>query len=156
MAVGDGEEPYERDGVIVQLREINDFASVLAFAIPDQDTDVIALATQTIGRELRELAEQFPPLKDTTVTGGAEARLAARKTLKDMVLIMRRIGVAASSGHFDDAAAEYRNYRALVLAPAFPRLLKAAEPWSLFNPTFHNAHYAGLRELLASAGKLPR
>jgi Di-haem cytochrome c peroxidase/Imelysin len=154
--VGDGLQPYELDGVTVQLKEINDFASVLAFAIPDHDTDVIALAVQTVGRELRELAEQFPALKDTTVTGGAEERLAARKILKELVLIIRRIGVAASSGRFDDAAAEYRNYRTLALAPGTAVQLKTAEPWSLFNPKVHGAHFAGLRDLLASAEKLHR
>jgi cytochrome c peroxidase len=153
--VGDGLQPYERDGVMVQLKEINDFASVLAFAVPDHDTEVIALAVQTVGRELRELAEQYPAIKDTTVTGGAQERLAARKLLKDLVLVMRSIGVAASSGRFDDAAAEFRSYRALALAPATTHVLKTAEPWSLFNPAIHSAHFAGLRNLLTSAEKLP-
>jgi hypothetical protein len=62
----------------------------------------------------------------------------------------------ASSGRFDDAAAEYRNYRTLALAPATAVQLKAAEPWSLFNPAVHTAHFAGLRDLLASAEKHPR
>jgi hypothetical protein len=153
--VGDGLDPYEIDGVTVQLTEINDFASVLAIAIPDRDTEVIALTVQTVGRELRELAEQYPALKDTTVTGGAQERLAARKTLKDLVLMMRRIGVAASSGRFEDAAADYRNYRTLALAPATTRPLMIAQPWSLFNRAVHAAHFAGLRELLASAERLP-
>jgi Di-haem cytochrome c peroxidase len=154
--VGHGLQPYERDGVTVRLKEINDFASVLAFAIPDHDTDIIALAVQTVGRELRELTEQYPGLKDTTVAGGAQERLAARKLLKDLVLIMRRIEVAATSGHFDDAAAEFNKYYAIATAPASVGVLKTAEPWSLFNPAIHTAHFAGLRELLTSAEKLPR
>jgi hypothetical protein len=80
-AVGDGSQPYERDGVTARLTEINDFASILAVAIPGHDVDVIALAVQTIGRELRELTEQFPGIKDTTVEGGSEERLGARKAL---------------------------------------------------------------------------
>src|SRR5277367_2903506 len=68
-AVGDGVQPFERDGIIDQLKEINDFASVLGIAIPNGDTEVIGLAVQTVGRELREMVEQFPALKDTTVEG---------------------------------------------------------------------------------------
>jgi hypothetical protein len=62
----------------------------------------------------------------------------------------------ALSGRLDDAAAEYRNYRTLALASATPVQLKAAEPWSLFNPAVHTAYFAGLRDLLASAEKRPR
>jgi Di-haem cytochrome c peroxidase len=154
QAIGDGLQPYERDGVTAQLKEINDFASVLNIAIPAHDTDVIALAVHTVGRELRELVEQFPGLKDTTVEGGSEERLNARKELKNLVLMVRRIGVAAAAGHFDEAAAEYQNYRKLTFA-AVPIVLKTAEPWSLFNPVVHKAHFAELRQLLRSAQKLP-
>src|SRR6266478_663360 len=153
-AIGDGLQPYERDGVTAQLKEINDFASVLNIAIPTHDTDVIALAVHTVGRELRELVEQFPGLKDTTVEGGSEERLNARKELKNLVLMVRRIGVAAAAGRFDEAAAEYQNYRKLTFA-AVPIVLKTAEPWSLFNPAVHKAHFAELRQLLQSAQKLP-
>jgi cytochrome c peroxidase len=153
-AVGDGLQPYDRDGVTAQLKEINDFASVLDIAISSHDVDIIALAVRTVGQELRELVEQFPDRKDTTVEGGSEERLGARKALKDLVLMMRRIGVAASAGHFDEAAAEYQNYRKLTFA-AVPIVLKTAEPWSLFNPAVHESHFAGLRQLLQSADKLP-
>ena len=46
-------------------------------------------------------------------------------------------------------------YRKLSVA-ALPVLLATAQPWSLFNPKIHAAHYAGLRQLLEQAGKLPR
>jgi len=94
----------------------------------------------TVGRELRELVEQFPGLKDTTVEGGSAERLNARKELKNLVLMVRRIGVAAAAGHFDEAAAEYQNYRKLTFA-AVPIVLKTAEPWSLFNPAVHKAAF---------------
>src|SRR5690242_16485497 len=42
-AVGGGQQPYERDGVIPRLKEIVDFASVLGTAIPAHDTEMIAL-----------------------------------------------------------------------------------------------------------------
>jgi hypothetical protein len=154
-AVGGGLLPYERDGVRAQLKEINDFASVLGIAIPGHDADVIALTVQTVGRELRELVEQFPDRKDTTVEGGSEERINARKGLKDLVLVVRRIGVAAAAGHFDEAAAEYLNYRNLALA-TLPIVLKTAERWSLFNQEVHDSHFAELRRLMKSAGKLPR
>jgi hypothetical protein len=55
--------------------------------------------------------------------------------------------MAAAEGRFSDAAAEYKNYRNL-MAAAVPALLAAAEPWSLFNPAVHDAHYAALRQVL--------
>jgi cytochrome c peroxidase len=151
-AVGDGERPYERDGVAAQLKEINNFASVLATAIPAHDGEIISLATDTVDRELRELTEQFPDHRDSSTVGGQEERRRARSALKDLVLRLNRIERAASAGQFDRAAAEYRDYRNLSFA-AVPALLKAAEPWSLFNPTVHDAHYAALRQMLRTATK---
>jgi cytochrome c peroxidase len=146
-AIGDGMRPYEHDGVAARTREINDFASVLDVAIPDHATDVIALAVNTVGGELRELAEQFPDWKDTSVTGGADERRIARSALKQVVLVLRRVDLSADAGQFDDAAAAYDNIRKL-MAAAIPAVLTKGEPWSLFNPTIHDAHYTALRQLL--------
>ena len=151
-AVGDGERPYERDGVGAALKEIADLASVLDTAIPAQDTDVIALAVDTVDRELRELTEQFPDHKDPSVSGGQDERRHARGALKDLVLRLSRIGLAASTGQFDVASVEYRNFRNLTLA-AVPNLLRAAQQWSLFNPAVHDAHYSALRQMLQTANK---
>jgi hypothetical protein len=71
-AVGDGRQPYERDGVLLWLAEIMDLASVLSTAIPAQDAVIIALVTETVGGELRELTEKFPAPKDTNVSGSRE------------------------------------------------------------------------------------
>jgi cytochrome c peroxidase len=151
-AIGDGLQPYEYDGVTAQLKEIGDFASVLDTAIPAHDAEVIALTVHTVGGELRDLVEQFPGVKDTTVQGGLQERLAARNALKNLVLMVRQIGVLSADGHFDEAAAEYQNYRRLTVA-AVPIALKKAQPWSLFNPAVHDAHFAELRRLLQSAQK---
>ncbi|MDR3465588.1 MAG: cytochrome c peroxidase [Xanthobacteraceae bacterium] len=154
-AVGDGLQPFERDGVSAQLKEINDFASVLEIAIPAHDLPVIELATTTVGQELRDLVEQFPDRRDAAVTGGLQERLAARGVLKDAVIRFRHIGTAAATGRFDEAQAEFMTYRKMSVA-VLPVLLATAQPWSLFNPKIHAAHYAGLRQLLEQAGKLPR
>ena len=154
QAVGDGLMPFERDGVTAQLREINDFASVLATAIPARDADVVALAVATVGSELRDLVEQFPSNKDTTVSDGTEQRLRARGTLKSLVLMIREIGVAAAAGRFEDAAVTYDHYSKLTFA-AVPIMLKRAEPWSLYNPAVHAAHYAEMRRLLPPAPARP-
>jgi Di-haem cytochrome c peroxidase len=154
-AIGDGLMPYERDGVTAQLKEINDFASVLAVALPAHDSDVIALAVHTVSGELRELVEQFPGVKDTTVEDGVAERLAARKALKNLVLMVRQIGVDAAAGRYEEAAAEYQDYRKLTFA-AVPIVVKKAQPWSLFNPTVHKAHFDELRQLLQSAHKFPQ
>jgi len=149
-AVGDGERPYERDGVGARLKEINDFASVLETAIPAHNTDVIALVVSTVDLELREMTEQFPDHKDPSVVGGQDQRRQARAALKDLVLRLSRIELAASAGEFDEAKAEYHNFRNLSVA-AVPRLLAGALRWSLFNPQVHAAHYNALRQMLQTA-----
>jgi hypothetical protein len=139
--------PHEHDGVVARVREINDFASVLDVAIPEHATDVISLTVDTVGGELRELTEQFPDLKDKSVTDGVEERRMARGALKQVVLSLRRVDLAAGAGQFDDAAAAYENVRKL-MAAAIPAVLAKAEPWSLFNPAVHRAHYDALRKIL--------
>jgi len=136
--------------VTAQIKEINDFATVLEVAIPAHDVAVIDLAVDTIGRELRDLTEQFPDRRDPTVTDGLKERLAARAILKDTVILFRRIGTAAAAGRFDEAAAQFENYRKLSLV-ALPQVLANAQQWSLFNPMVHRAHYAALWQNLRQA-----
>ena len=153
-AIGDGERPYVINRIGVQLQEISDFVSVLDTAIPAHDMDVIALTVDTVDNELRELIEQFPDHKDPTIAGGQADRRRARAALKDMVLNLSRIELAASAGNFDEAAAELHNYR-YVTSAGVGAALRAAEPWSLFNAKIHDAHYDALRQMqmLQIAGK---
>jgi hypothetical protein len=147
-------QPYEPDGIIPRLTEITDFASVLSTAIPAHDTDVITLAVDTVGDELRELTERFPPPKNTSVSGGWDERRLARAALKGLVLSLRRIGLAGSVGHFDEAMTEYANFRKLL--SSVPGALQNAEPWSLFNPAIHEAHYSALRKMYEAAENTAR
>ena len=153
QTIGDGLAPYERGGVDAALKEVNDFARVLNVAIPAHDDGVIALAVHTIGAELRDLVEQFPGVKDPTVEGGIEERLAARRELKDLVLLVRKIGVLAADGRYDEAAEEHLNYRKLMYARV-PYVLEQARRWSLFNPPVHDGHFGALRRLLQSAQRM--
>jgi hypothetical protein len=148
-AAGDGVQPYEHDGAGASLKEINDFTTVLGTAIPAGDKATTALAVDTIGNELRELTEQYPDRKNTSVSGGEQQRVMARSALKELVLTLRRIDMAVADGRTADAAADYRNYRYL-MAAAVPALLAGAQPWSLFNPAVHDSHYAALRQVLQS------
>jgi cytochrome c peroxidase len=148
-AVGDGMLPYEHDGAGASLKEINGFITVLAVAIPAGDKDVVSLAVDTIGNELRELTEQYPDRKNTSVSGGEQQRVVARATLKELVLTLRRIDMAVADGRASDAATEFKNYRSL-MAAAVPAVLASAEPWSLFNPAVHDSHYAALRQVMQS------
>jgi cytochrome c peroxidase len=148
-AVGDGAQPYERDGAGATLKEINDFDTVLATAIPEANKEIVALAVDTIGNELRELTERYPDRKNTSVSGGEQERVLARNALKELVVILRRIDMAVAEGRTTEASAEYRNYRYL-MAAAVPALLAGAEPWSLFNPAVHDSHYAALRQVMQS------
>ncbi|HEX3417962.1 MAG TPA: cytochrome c peroxidase, partial [Stellaceae bacterium] len=153
VAVGDGAGPYETDELAAALKEISDFASTLETAIPAQDKQLIALAVNTIGRELRELTEAFPNAKDTSVSGGPRERVLARMALKELVLGLRRIDLATAAGRFEEAAAEYRNFRSL-MSSAVPMALTNAQPWSLFNPAIHEAHYSALRQMIETANRL--
>jgi hypothetical protein len=119
----------------------------LETAIPANDKDVIALAVDTIGGELRELTERYPDRKNTSISGGQQERANARLGLKEAILTLRRIEVAAANGRFDEAAAEYKAYRNLMFA-AVPSLLGSAQPWSLFDQQTHDAHYAAFRKTL--------
>ena len=148
-AVGDGALPYEHDGAGATLKEINGFSTVLDAAITAGDKDTVALAVDTIGNELRELTEQYPDRKNTSVSGGEAQRVMARSALKELVLTLRRIDMAVADGRTADAAADYRNYRNLITA-AVPALLAGAQPWSLFDPAVHDSHYAALRQVLQS------
>jgi Di-haem cytochrome c peroxidase len=153
-AVGDGVRPYEPDGVNPRMKEIDDFSSVLATAIPAHDAATIALTTESVGNELRELIEHFPDRMDSTVSGGLPQRAAARAGLKALVLSLRKIELDASAGHFDEALSEYKSYddRLAKIVPP----LKTAESWSLFNPAVHDAHYAALRQMFETATKAAR
>jgi cytochrome c peroxidase len=148
-AVGDGTQPYERDGAGASLKEINNFTIVLGSAIAAGDKAIVSLAVDTIGNELRELTEQYPDRKNTSVSGGEQQRVLARTALKELVLTLRRIDMATADGRSSDAAADYKNYRYL-MAAAVPALLASAEPWSLFNPAVHDSHYTALRQVMQS------
>jgi cytochrome c peroxidase len=148
-AVGDGTLPYEHDGAGASLKEINSFSTVLAVAIPAGDKNVVSLAVDTIGNELRELTEQYPDRKNTSVSGGEQQRFLARSALKELVLTLRRIDMAVADARASDAAADFKNYRSL-MAAAVPAVLASAEPWSLFNPAVHDSHYAALRQVMQS------
>ena len=149
-AIGDGEQAFENDGVATDLKEANDFASVLDTAIPAHDTAVISLAVDTVGLELRELTEDFPDRNDTSVIGGLRQRVLARTALEEIVLVLRRIDMAAAAGQFDVAARQFLDFRKLT-ASVVPVVLTAAQPWSLFNPPIHEAHYSALRQMLQAA-----
>jgi hypothetical protein len=153
-AAGDGTLPYEHDGAGASLKEINEFGNVLATAIPAGDKDVVALAVDTIGHELRELTERYPDRKNTSVAGGDQERSQARMALKEVVLTLRRIDMAVADGRTSDASADYKNYRYL-MAAAVPALLAGAEPWSLFNPAVHDQHYGALRQVMQSKHASP-
>jgi cytochrome c peroxidase len=146
-AVGDGVRALEREGSVAKFKEISDFASVLSTAIAAHDNDVINLATETVGNELRELVDNIPDQRDNTVGGGEKQRNLARMALKEVVLILRRIQLDAEIGNYTDVATQYRMYNRFMTA-AVPTIVGQAEPWTLFNPVVHDAHYAALRQLL--------
>jgi cytochrome c peroxidase len=148
-AIGDGEEPWVRDGVDSRLQEIEVFSSVLDTAIPARDVAVVALTVDTMGGELRELTERFPGRKNSAVVDGEVQRTKARAALMNAVLSLREVEAAARQDRFDEAASAWLDHRSR-LAAALP-LLKAAEPWSLFDRDIRNAHLAALRQLYRTA-----
>jgi hypothetical protein len=155
QAVGAGAAPNENEGYLAIMKELNDFSNALGTAIANHDKDVIALAVDTIGGELRDLTEQYPDRKDTSVSADSLwQRAIARQALKEQVIALRRIGMAATEDRFGDASADYDLYRER-MKRAVPVALYNAEDWSLFNRRVHDAHYAALGHALASRQKQP-
>jgi hypothetical protein len=152
-AIGGADEPFVADSIELRLAEIDDFIGALDTAIPEHNAGAVALTVDAVSGDLRELAENFPERKDTSVSGGSEERRRARGALRELVLSLHHVGAAAADGQFTEAAAALGDYRAQ-RAQALP-LLKAAEPWSLFNPTINEARRAALRQV-TKAGADPR
>jgi cytochrome c peroxidase len=148
-AIGDGAQPYETITSAIPLQDIFDFASVLATAIPAHDNEVISLAVNAVGGDLKDLAEYVPEQGEPGVSGGEKERDLARKNLKEAVAILERVGSNAAGGKYDEAAREYQNYNHFITVGVQPALSNA-ERWSLFNPAVHDAHYAALRRQLES------
>jgi cytochrome c peroxidase len=149
-AVGDARQPFDSDGVTTRFKDISSFSLLLAQAIAANDRDAIDLAVDTLGGELRDLAEQFPDHRDAAVTGALVERRMARAAAKDTVISLRRVAMAVSADDLAVAAAEYKTYYNLTFSRAMP-LMRGAEPWSLFNPAIRAAHDAERRRLLRAA-----
>jgi hypothetical protein len=62
------------------------------------------------------------------------------------------VGSNAAHGKYDDAAREYQNYNQFINGGVQPAIGRA-EPWSLFNQSVHDVHYAALRQQLDSNKK---
>ena len=146
----DHDRPFERDSPALRMKEVDDFSSTLLIAIPARDAQVVSMVATTVGAELRELAERIPDHKDTSVEGGLDERRAARNAVKELVLNLRRIEIAAQAGDFDKAEAEYQTFsnQTFIVVPA---LLKKAQAWTLFNSGVSNAHYGAMRQMLQSS-----
>jgi len=145
--IGDADKPTTPNTVQAELDELSAFVSVLDVAIPARDKEVILQAVDSVGAEWREIGENFPDRRDTSVEGGLGERMAARASVRGMVLALRQVAMAAETGDFAEAARTYREYQTLA-AYAAPRL-KAAEQWALFNPQVHEKHFAALAKLAA-------
>ncbi len=137
-AVGDGTRPvYHLTGTNV-LSELNEFASVLDTAIAAHDLAVITLTVQSVGAQLKDLADHYPDPSGPAGADEARALALARATITRLVGSLDRVESKAAAGHFEDAAGAYLDYRKLTAGLA-PLALQTAEPWSLFNPTLHAA-----------------
>jgi cytochrome c peroxidase len=148
-AVGDADEPTTRNTLTLELDEIAQFASTLDVAVARRDKAIVSLAVASVGGEWRELTEKFPPRSDPTASGGVKERLKARATIADIVLQLRRIEMTVDAGDFAAGARLVADYHRSVAA-ATPILL-AAEPFSLFDPAVHDAHFRALERLAKAA-----
>src|SRR5215472_14018090 len=148
-AIGDGDEPYLAESVDVHLQEIDNFASVLDTAIPAGDIVAVAMVADAVNGELRDLAERFPARKNSAVEGGRDERAKARGALKEAVLSLHRLEIAARGDGIDAAMARLSEYRRAVAAAA--AAAKDAEPWSLFNPNVAETHRSARQQLFRAA-----
>jgi hypothetical protein len=124
------------------LSDINGFVSVLDLAIPRRDTEVVALAVRNESEQLQDLADHYPDPKGGEISGGTLERSRARAAIAALMDILHRIELDVGAARFEEAAAEYQNYRKLSFAAA--ALAQTAEPWSLFNPALHAARQSAL------------
>jgi cytochrome c peroxidase len=154
-AVGGARQPYDTDGVVFRFKDISTFSLLLSQAIAAHDREAIDLAVDTLGAELRDLTEQFPDQRDATVKGALTERRLTRAALKDVVISLRRIALAADAGDLEGATAEYRTYYDLTFLRAMP-LARGTEPWSLFNPALRDAHNAERRRMLHASPQAQR
>src|SRR6185503_7664314 len=120
-----------RATVAAEMEELTDFASVLETAIPAKNNEVISLTVESVGAEWREIGENFPAEKNTVVEGGLAERLRARTAVRQMVLSLRQIDMAATAGDYDRAASLFAGYKRDAVAAA--TILQKAERWSLFS-----------------------
>jgi hypothetical protein len=151
--VGSADKPYTRADVDSSLQEIADFVSVLDTALPAHNLEVIDLAADAVGNEWRELGENFPEATNPSVSGGRTERAAARRAVLAAALSLRQIAMAAEAGDYATATQVYADYRQA--AAATRPILKAAEPWSLFNPDNRRRYLASLNALDALATASP-
>lgn len=149
-AVGDADMPLTRNTVTAEVEELSQFVSVLDTAIPARDGLVVSLAVDSVGAEWRELGEKFPGRTDTSVSAGLAERLRARAAVRNVVLSLRSVAMAAAAGDYDAAGEAYRTFRQE--AADAVTVLAAAERFSLFDPGVHHAHFSALRELTALTG----
>jgi Di-haem cytochrome c peroxidase len=130
-AVGDGARPdYRLTGNNV-LADIAGFTSVLDIAISQHDTEVIALATETGGDLLQDLADHYPETPGIASSAGSRERALARASLSTLVQFLQRIQADVVAGRYANAQSDYLNYRKLSFATV-PLALQTAEPFSLF------------------------
>jgi hypothetical protein len=128
---------------------------VLDQAIPERNHEIVTLTVETVGHEWRELGENFPPAKDSTVKGGLSERRRARNAIFGVVLTLRRIAMASEAGKFDEAGRLYADYRRD--ATTAGATLKAAEKFSLFDPAVREEHFRALDRLVDMAdGRSPK
>jgi hypothetical protein len=140
-AIGDGVRPeYHLTGNNV-LADINGFAGVLDLAISSHDEAVIAFTVRSVTDLLQDLADHYPEVQ---ATGGAQERALARAAVASLLQILQRVDFEAAAERYNEAAAQYLNYRKLTLATA-PAALQAAEPWSLFAQSVHDARRASMQ-----------
>jgi hypothetical protein len=143
--IGDGVRPqYHLTGTNV-LADIDGFTGVLDIAISRHDTEVIAFTVRSVSDLLQDLAEHYPDPTSDEISGGTHERALARATIASLLQILHRVDLDVAAARFGEAAEEYLNYRRLTFATA-PMALQAAEPWSLFTPTLHDAHHAASRQ----------
>ena len=81
--------------------------SVLATAIPAHDDEVISLAVDAVGGELRDLTEHIPDRRDFHRCQVAKtSAISLARLSRKPYCFLRRIGIDADDGNYNDAASD--------------------------------------------------
>jgi cytochrome c peroxidase len=112
-AIGDGDEPIEAATLRNEIRDIADYAGVIAAAIADRDAAIVQFVAQTVVIELGRTERRFPELSTAFSPSRRPDRRSKPADFPGLQALMRTIEERAVAGDFTAALTALEDYRKL-------------------------------------------